>query len=229
MLIHLCRRLEAVLQLVPEGRVTADIGCDHGYLACALLRRGAPWVTAVDISLPSLEKARLLAEKLSLEDRMFTRLGDGLDQLEPGVEAIVIAGLSANTIASIIRSNLECARSVGCLILQPMQDMEGLRRSLMDMGFTIEAEDMVYENRRYYPMLRAVPGETVYSRDELDLGPCLLRDHHPLLSDYLLWRMRVIQRAGRNLTGQKRWEMDKEIVRLEGIRQNQLQKRSFCG
>ena len=228
-MIHLCRRLEAVLKLVPEDRAVADIGCDHGYLACALLQRGAPWVTAVDISEPSLEKARLMAEKLAFEDRMITRLGDGLDHLEDGVGAIVIAGLSANTIASIIRTDLERAKGVGCLILQPMQDMEGLRRSLMEMGFVIEAEDMVYENRRYYPMLRAVPGEAAYSREELDLGPCLLRDHHPLLSAYLLWRMRVIQRAGRNLTGAKRWEMDKEIVRLEGIRQNQLQKRSICG
>jgi len=228
-LVHLCKRLEAVLRLVPEGRVVADIGCDHGYLACALLQRGTPWVAAVDISEPSLEKARLMAEKLSLEERMITRLGDGLDQLESGVEAIVIAGLSANTIASILRANLERAKSIGCLILQPMQDMEGLRRSLMEMGFVIEAEDMVYENRRYYPMLRAVPGHAEYSRDELDLGPCLLRECHPLLSAYLLWRMSVVQRAGRNLKGQKRWEMDKEIVRLEGIRQNQLQKRSICG
>ena len=60
-MLHLCKRLQAVLELTPRGEPVADIGCDHGRLACALLQRGAPWVTAVDISEPSLEKARRLA------------------------------------------------------------------------------------------------------------------------------------------------------------------------
>ena len=228
-MLHLCKRLQAVLELTPRGEPVADIGCDHGRLACALLQRGAPWVTAVDISEPSLEKARRLADTLTLSGRIIARQGDGLEGLEPGIGAVVIAGLSAHTIRDILCRNLDMARRVGCLILQPMQDMEGLRRSLMELGFSIDAEDMVYENRRYYPMLRAVPGWARYTEDELDFGPRLLADRHPLLPPYLLWRMRVIQRAGHDLCGQRRMQMDKQIVRLEGIRQNQLQIRPFCG
>ena len=153
-MLHLCKRLQAVLELTPRGEPVADIGCDHGRLACALLQQGAPWVTAVDISEPSLEKARCLAETLALGERMIARQGNGLEGLEPGVGAVVIAGLSAHTIRDILCRNLDTARQVGRLILQPMQDMEGLRRSLMELGFIIDAEDMVYENRRYYPMLR---------------------------------------------------------------------------
>ena len=228
-MLHLCKRLQAVMNLVPQGVPVADIGCDHGRLACALLQRGAPWITAVDISALSLDKARRLAETLSVGDRMIARQGDGREGLEPGIGAVVIAGLSAHTIRDILRRRLDTARAVGCLILQPMQDMEGLRRSLVELEFTIEAEDMVYENRRYYPMLRAVPGSAFYTADELDFGPKLLASHHPLLPQYLLWKMRVIQRAGQDLSGQQRVQMDKQIVRLEGIRQNQLQNRPFCG
>ncbi len=228
-MLHLCKRLQAVMDLVPQGMPVADIGCDHGQLSCALLQRGTPWVSAVDISEPSLQKACRLAEKLAVSDRMLTRKGDGLEDLEAGIGVVVIAGLSAHTMEAILRRSLDTARRVGCLVLQPMQDMEGLRRSLMELGFTIDDEDMVYENRRYYPMLRAVPGHACYTVDELDFGPKLLEAHHPLLPQYLLWKMRVIQRAGHDLSGERRMQMDKQIVRLEGIRQNQLQNRPFCG
>ena len=93
-MLHLCKRLQAVMNLVPQGVPVADIGCDHGRLACALLQRGAPWITAVDISALSLDKARRLAETLSVGDRMIARQGDGLEGLEPGIGAVVIVVLA---------------------------------------------------------------------------------------------------------------------------------------
>ena len=115
-MLHLCKRLQAVMNLVPQGVPVADIGCDHGRLACALLQRGAPWITAVDISALSLDKARRLAETLSVGDRMIARQGDGLEGLEPGIGAVVIAGLSAHTIRDILRRRLDTARAVGCFM-----------------------------------------------------------------------------------------------------------------
>ena len=114
----------------------------------------------------------------------------------------------------------------------PRQAAEELaRRSLNDFARTmIPALDLTPFHRSYYDTLdRFARGEirrlivSIPPQHGKSLGSSVL------LPAYLLWRMRVIQRAGQGLCGQRRMQMDKQIVRLEGIRQNQLQIRPFCG
>ena len=219
-MVRLSERLQAVADLITPGLRVSDVGCDHGQLSCALLRRGTPWVAASDISAPSLEKARRLGEELGFSDRLRLTVSDGLDAVPDGIGAVVIAGLSAHTIEAILRADPEKAHAVPCLILQPMQDMEGLRRYLAGSGFVIEAEDLVFENRRWYPILRAVPGRAEYTAEELDFGPKLLAQPHPLLSSYLDWRIGVVRRAARDLSPERRADMDSEIARMKSIQEN---------
>ncbi len=218
-MFHLCKRLAAVMNMVQAGVPVADIGCDHGQLSCALIQRGTPWVAASDISAPSLEKTRRLGEELGIGDRLKLRVGDGMAGMPDGIGTAVIAGLSAHTIEAILSADLERARGLGPLVLQPMQDIEGLRRFLMNSEFMITDEDIVYENRRYYFIVQAVSGKARYTRSELDFGPILLKKRHPLLQQYLLWKIHVVQRASSTLQGTRRMFMDKEIVRLEAVRQ----------
>ena len=83
--VKLDARLNAIAMLCRpvEGGTFADIGCDHGKLACHLAGLSAKKVIATDISLPSLAKAAALADKFGATDRVETRAGDGLDILSP--------------------------------------------------------------------------------------------------------------------------------------------------
>lgn len=63
-------RLTLIYDMVPPCRLAADIGTDHGYLICALVESGrAERGIAVDISPPSLDKARKEAEARGLSHR----------------------------------------------------------------------------------------------------------------------------------------------------------------
>ena len=75
--------------------VVADIGCDHGQLCCALLQRDAEArCVASDVSAPSLQKARELAQAVGLVERISFRCGDGLSVLEAGeAEAVALLGM----------------------------------------------------------------------------------------------------------------------------------------
>lgn len=46
----------------------------------------------------------------------------------------------------------------GC-ILQPQSEIQKVREYLVEHGFRFEAEDMVEEDGKYYPMMRVVPPE----------------------------------------------------------------------
>ena len=214
-MLHLDGRLSALMDMIPQEGAVADIGCDHGRLACALLQRGQEKVYATDLSAPSLEKARRLAAKLGLEDRMVCCLGDGLTALNgEKASCLVIAGMSAVTIQGI----LEKAEDE-TLVLQPMMDMPSLRRYLTDHGWRIEDEDLVREERRFYPMLRAVRGEARCTEDELEFGPVLLRKRHPLLKDYWAWQAEVLLKSARQMEGEQREATQNKVIYLEKLTQ----------
>ncbi len=56
------------------------------------------------------------------------------------------------------RKNKSSAILKGC-ILQPQSEIQKVREYLVEHGFRFEAEDMVEEDGKYYPMMRVVPPE----------------------------------------------------------------------
>ena len=77
--ITLDARLARAFEMVPECRVCADIGADHGFLSAQLLMSGrVQRMHICDISAPSLDKARRLFAGDALESRAVFGVGDGL-------------------------------------------------------------------------------------------------------------------------------------------------------
>ena len=55
----LTKRLQQLVSALPHCNTLADVGCDHGYVGVEALARGiAKRVIFVDVSAPSLQKAR---------------------------------------------------------------------------------------------------------------------------------------------------------------------------
>ncbi|MDR0898126.1 MAG: class I SAM-dependent methyltransferase [Oscillospiraceae bacterium] len=189
-------RMQAILSLVPSAPLIAEIGADHGILSAHLLAAGvAGRMIVADISAASLNKARRLFALHELAERAAFRVADGLHAVAgEAVDAVVIAGMGGKTIIRMLEGGLSLAGDAA-LILQPNGDPAPLRRWLMDHGYRIDAERLVREDRRYYIALRAIPGEAHYRPQELLIGPCLLRERPPLLSDYLKWRAACLARA----------------------------------
>lgn len=186
--VKLRPRLQAVADMITGSAHAADIGCDHGRLSIALLQQGrAERVTASDISEPSLQKARLLAEKCGLSSRMHTVVSYGISHLSPGLaDTIVIAGMGGELIASILSASPGVAQSADTIVMQPMRGVEELRRYLRENNYPISDERLVSDGGRIYQIISASPGEREsvpawFPSDEYSLGYSLFEKADPLL------------------------------------------------
>ena len=107
----------------------------------------------------------------------------------------------------ILKDGEKVCQSAKELILQPQAEIERVREFLREEGYTILAEDMVYEDGKFYPMMKVqYQGEKAQeaskksSAAELDLstgenvelsklsdlyGGLLLQNRHPVLKTFL--------------------------------------------
>lgn len=167
MKLQLSKRLKTIADMITPGRVTADIGCDHGLVSVYLVQGGiAPFVYAMDIGKGPLEAAeKNIREMLSAEDRerIELRISDGFKALSPGeTEAAVIAGMGGQLIISILKDGLHnFVISKGYeLLLSPQSDVPMVRTYLRENGFDIIDEEMLSEDGKYYNIIKTVyPGE----------------------------------------------------------------------
>ena len=155
----LSKRLAAIAQMVRPGRITADIGTDHGHLIVWLAAAGRiPRGFACDVNPKPLEKAVRAAREAGVAQLVDCRLSDGLAALagEP-VEDIVIAGMGGELIARILEESPFSPREKGGqrYLLQPMTKPDLLRQWLGEQGYGLERERCVEEGGFCYSIFQA--------------------------------------------------------------------------
>ena len=191
--MNLSKRLQMNVSLVPQGARVADIGCDHGYAAIWLIQNQvAEKMIAMDINEGPLERAKEHIALYGLQAYIQTRLSDGVAALKPGeVEAVLIAGMGGGLVMHILKDGEKVCQSAKELILQPQSEIEHVREFLREEGYTILAEDMVYEDGKFYPMMKVQYQDEKAQKasEELKLsdlyGGLLLQNRHPVLKTFL--------------------------------------------
>lgn len=215
-MLRLTERQKKIAGMLDKMECVADIGCDHGRLGAYLIQSGlAQRVIAADISEDSLNKARNLARRLHIEDKMQFRLGDGLGVLDGSeAQAAVISGLSGMTITGIIQRGGAAGR---VYVLQPMSEAFKLRRALLDMGYEILDEGVAAEyngRRRFYEIIKCRwdglkrGGEEKYLY--IPQAPLVRRDAE--MKGFLEHRLLVCEKA---LDGIKQAKNDRKAEELE--------------
>ena len=167
------KRLQCILNMIPDGLGVVDVGTDHGYLPVALAERGyAGQIFASDLREGPLDAAKRSAEKAGCSEQITFLLCDGLDACpHDAVDTIVIAGMGGDTICGILDRAEFCYDARYRLILQPMTHPEVLRYWLIFNGFGIVQECLVEDRGNIYPVFTAVFGhETRLSEAELFVG-----------------------------------------------------------
>ncbi len=186
--MKLSQRLETVASCVPRGSRVADIGTDHGYVPIWLVMQGiAEHAIAMDVRKGPLERAREHIAQYKLEERIETRLSDGLSELRAGeADTVVIAGMGGELMLRILREGSHVWDSVGRFVLSPQSELAIFRRGLESMGFAIEEEIMLREDGKYYTVMVAVRGAMHYEEEFCyQYGDCLIRKKSPVLREYL--------------------------------------------
>lgn len=231
--IELSDRLKAVAGLVTKGNVVCDVGCDHGFVSIYLVERGiSPQVIAMDVNQGPLQAAKNHIAEQGMTARVETRISDGIQALLPGeADTLLCAGMGGRLMIRILEEGQEKLVQMQEMILQPQSELQEIRKYLRKRGYAIIEEDMVLEEGKYYPVIKALPGEGIkqqnQSRDQLLMsrqteqkeqsqeqwqrledryGPILLQKRHPVLQNFL----------------QKEWGIYTGI--LEGLQENSRQK-----
>ena len=134
------------------------MGTDHGRLALQLvLSEKCPFVYATDIKEEPLAKAKKLAARFNVQDKMICKLTNGLQGILPHeVDDAIIAGLGGETIAEIIADTPWLKDKAKRLILVPAGKPELLRDYLYKNGFSIEEEVAAEAKGRIYTAMRAM-------------------------------------------------------------------------
>ena len=191
-MVKLSNRLLSVASFVTEGNVLADVGTDHGYIPIYLMQEGRiERAIAMDINAGPLERAKEHITQYGLETYIETRLSDGVAALTPGeADSILIAGMGGGLILHILEEGETVCRQAKELILQPQSEIERVRVWLYNAGYVILEENIVFEDEKFYPMMRVqYQGIKDEKRAENTLfcryGSQLLKMAHPVLKQYL--------------------------------------------
>jgi tRNA (adenine22-N1)-methyltransferase len=142
------------------------------------------------------------------------RLGNGLAFIRPQeTDTIVIAGMGGENIAAILASAPWTADSQHTLLLQPQTHAEDLRRFLMDHGYAIQREALVYDRGTIYPCMLVTAGEMTLSLGQLWGGAKLL--HDPLGEQYIIEKIIRLQGA---VAGLNRSSAPADREKADGLR-----------
>ena len=230
-MIQLSQRLQAVADLAEDAGVVADVGTDHGYIPLFLIACGkAQRAIAMDINEGPLQRAREHIRQYNQQERIETRLSDGLSKLRPGeAQTIVIAGMGGALMKRILTEGEATAHAADCLVLQPQSELPMFRRFLVEYGYRILREDMVYEDGKFYSMMavkwtESDVGDNLQAMTEADFkyGPVLRARKHPVLRKYLLrqkeQKQKILERLGKNArqdVSERRAQIREELEEIE--------------
>lgn len=184
------KRLQVIVSEIPSCRSFADVGCDHGYAAKAVLDSGkCSDVTVSDISAPSLEKAkRLLAPYVACGNAKAV-VCDGLSGFSP-CEVVLIAGMGGEETIKILS---EAPFKPQTLVLSPMKNQDKVRRFLERSGYGI-IKDYTFCDVRFYHLIVAKIGTecSPYSDAEFEYGRTNLKE---MPSDFVAYLKNELEKA----------------------------------
>lgn len=192
----LSKRLEKVLEYITADDKIVDVGCDHGYLAKAALQKGVKLVQLVDNKKMPLQRAIQNLSNYPKQERIIYTLASGLTQVDSRIHIACICGMGGDLISKILNDSISNLNTFDKLILQPNTKVDHLRKYLNDHSIAIVDEEMVLENDKFYPIIVAkyFPYVDELSELEIKYGPILIKKHHPILHDYLQFRLQAIHK-----------------------------------
>ncbi len=226
-IVSLSKRLESIVELAGHGDTLCDVGCDHAHVPIRLLQNGQfRKAIGMDVIEGPLGKARGNLELYGMTDDVELRLSDGLDAFQEGeADTLVVTGMGGTLMRGILLREPDKTRSFNALVLGPQSDPDKVRAAVRELGFSLEDERLIYEDGKYYPVLRAVvaaqhstdpqqrrepdlqgfrsAGPALFPpeipeklcREAEDLfGPVLLRRRDPVLREFLVRRIAVLEK-----------------------------------
>lgn len=177
----------------------ADIGTDHAYLPCHLLRTNTcRHMIAADVSEKALARARENLARQRLIDRAEVVLADGLDAVNRKCGCISVMGMGGELMGRILRKGQDRLQGA-VLVLGAHTELNLVREAIRNVGYHIVQERLCKAAGRFYVFWRAEAGLEDLSSMDIRYGGLLWQEDAVLLREYAAWRRRVLEDKERGL------------------------------
>ena len=156
----LSKRLTKVAKLVEPAAFLVDIGCDHGFLSIELVSNNTvKKALCTDLNEGPLSRADEHIKEYGLQDKISTLLSDGLTAIKDKedaypFDAACICGMGGLMGIKIMHEAAGYFNKMSKIYLQLQSDIELVRIYLEAAGYEIEFEDMVFEDGKYYTVIK---------------------------------------------------------------------------
>ena len=208
------KRLQEIYSLLPNCKVFADVGCDHGYIAKAMLDGDkCQKVIISDISDKCLQKAKDLLAKELQSGVAEAIVSDGFDNL-PYHDLALIAGMGGEEIVAILKKAKNPPEK---LLLQPMKNTDKVRVCAVELGYKIITDYTFYSSKIYYDLILLEKGEDSLSLEEIEFGRTNLQKRPQAFINCLQNKISVLQNVckQKNLKKESLDSLTKEINRIK--------------
>jgi len=205
-------RISRIVSEIPETKVFGDIGCDHGYVANEMLKRGKCELAVVsDISAKCLKKAEDLLSPYVKEGKAIAIVSDGFSFL-PHLDTALIAGMGGEEIISILKKAKELPEKI---VLQPMKNTEKVRVFVVENGYRIEKDYVFYCGDKYYNLLTLQKGEDKLTEEETEFGRTNLKERSADFKKMLGEEIKKLLAFSENAPKQTAEELKRKAERLK--------------
>lgn len=180
----LSKRLEYISSFVDHNSFVADIGSDHGYLPYYLLEHNiAKKIYASDNKKGPFNN--LKNTFLNVNKELYNLdLVSGIKNLPNDVDVLLITGMGGDLIIKILEDNFNKLENVNKIILSPQSHLEKVRFFMMNKGYKLIDEGIVFDDK-YYHVLKYIKGQENLNELEIEYGPILLKRKDKLFIEYL--------------------------------------------
>ena len=207
-------RLQEIFKNLPTCHTFADVGCDHGYIAKAMVQQGkCQKVVIADISKKCLEKAEQLLYKEINDGVAVAIVSNGFEKL-PTVDLALIAGMGGQEIISILQKAKSLPQK---LVLQPMKNSDQVRVVAVNLGYKIVKDYTFYTSNVYYDLILLEKGIDTLTQEEIEFGRTNLATKPQAFIDKLKFQIEGLRHYanGKNLKEETRSEMLARAERLQ--------------
>lgn len=236
--MKLSDRLESVAAMISDSIPVVDVGTDHAYLPVSLVQRGkTPCALCSDLRRGPIDRARQNIKEAQVEDRVKAVLCDGVPPLSSLDEelrggALVIAGMGGPLMASILEKASDRLDFFSEIIAEPQSDLSTFRKCLSSLGFAITEENMIREDGKYYPIIKAKRAKTPSDLSEMAyaFGPCLIAAKHPILKEYAEKQLCVTENLltqMASVSGDKARQRKAELDHQKALLENLLEQLNY--
>ena len=199
-------RLNTIVDHLAKCKTFADVGCDHGYVAEAMLSMGkCDFAYVTDVSAVCLKKAEELLRG-SFSGKYEAIVTDGLKNV-PKVDQVLIAGMGGELICDILKNADFLPER---FVLQPMKNADKVRKTVIDLGYKM-VRDTTFKDVKYYDLIVCEKGEESYSAYEIEFGRDNLREKGEAFKEVILKKLAIIDVAIKTAS-------EEEKQRLENLK-----------